>query len=165
MRPLRKSFVQDGRIQIASVAAFNAAGELLFGRRRDDGHFTLPGGHMEEGEAPDHAAVRELIEETGLKPISLDFLGSGPVTSRDNKELDVHCFRVSVEGKPTVLNDPDNECSEWRWVEVTHGLPDYILGNLSAVRNVTLQLLGLQEVETGEDLAKTTGTPRVQSWS
>jgi bis(5'-nucleosidyl)-tetraphosphatase len=34
------------------------------------GHFDLPKGHLEEGESPREAAIRELFEETGIKNIT-----------------------------------------------------------------------------------------------
>jgi 8-oxo-dGTP pyrophosphatase MutT (NUDIX family)/GNAT superfamily N-acetyltransferase len=152
-KPLKK-FEVDGVIQIASVAPFNDEGKLLFGRRRDDKRWTLPGGHMEEGEDPLHAAVRELIEETGLRPSAMEDLGTGPVVGKDGKKLMIHCFRATVTGKPSNAADPDQEVSEWRWVDVDDGLPDEIAANLSARKNVTLNLLGLQSDEEQDDLAK-----------
>lgn len=52
-------------------------GRLLLARMRggpDDGRWTLPGGHVEPGEHPDDAVVRELLEETGLRATAI-----GPV--------------------------------------------------------------------------------------
>lgn len=154
MARLRKNYEIDGVVQIASVAPFNDEGKLLFGRRRDDGKWTLPGGHMEPGETPQQGAVRELVEETGLTPTQMDSLGSGPVIDRKGRKLMIHCFRAFVDGKPSNAADPDQEVSEWRWVDVDDGLPDEILANLSARKNVTLQFLGLQDEETGTALGK-----------
>ncbi|GGQ92675.1 NUDIX domain-containing protein [Deinococcus ruber] len=64
----------------AGVACLNSAGELLMIRRRDNGRWDLPGGGVEPGEDVEHAARRELHEETGLTPHDLHLLGvfSGP---------------------------------------------------------------------------------------
>ena len=65
--------------EVACVAAIvlNSQGQVLLQQRDDKpklafaGYWTLPGGRVEEGEAPDNAIKRELMEEIGLE-ISLD---------------------------------------------------------------------------------------------
>ena len=46
-------------------------GRILCGIRTDNGQVCGPGGHIEQGEDPAHAAQRELQEEFGIKPLSL----------------------------------------------------------------------------------------------
>jgi 8-oxo-dGTP pyrophosphatase MutT (NUDIX family) len=41
--------------------------EVLLHRHRKLGMWLPPGGHIEEGELPDEAALREVFEETGLR--------------------------------------------------------------------------------------------------
>lgn len=50
----------------AAVALVNGEDQVLLLRRRDSGNWTLPGGTQELGESLPEAAVRELLEETGL---------------------------------------------------------------------------------------------------
>ncbi len=140
-------------VQVASIAVFNEDGRLLFGKRNDNGKWTLPGGHLEDGETPHAGALRELKEETGIDGL-LDDLGSEVVEAyKSDKKIEVHCF-ISLDGgdgeKVSSKADPDEECSEWRWVDVSDGLPEEIAGNLHSPKNVTLRLLGLQD----EKLAK-----------
>ncbi|WP_019585074.1 NUDIX domain-containing protein [Deinococcus apachensis] len=54
--------------------------EVLLIRRRDDGHWDLPGGGVNVGEEVEAAAHRELREETGLEagPLTLLEVLSGP---------------------------------------------------------------------------------------
>jgi 8-oxo-dGTP pyrophosphatase MutT (NUDIX family) len=139
---VRKSEKKKQETQIASIAAFKD-GKLLVGKRNDNQKWTLPGGHIEEGESHREAAARELLEETGLEASNLEYLGTG-VVSRGNKTLRIYCYQADVEGEPSGEQDPDNECSEWRFVE---GLPEEIAENLHSKNNVTLRLLGLQEGE------------------
>ena len=50
-----------------TVAVFVAwEGKVLLHRHRKLGMWLPPGGHIEEGELPDEAAVREVWEETGI---------------------------------------------------------------------------------------------------
>lgn len=57
-------------------------GKILCGVRDGDTSHGLicgPGGHVEEGETPRQAAVRETMEEFGIEPIDLIPYGRGPV--------------------------------------------------------------------------------------
>lgn len=141
--PVTRAMGASGRAkvatQIASVAVVNADGRVLFGKRRDNGRWTLPGGHLEPGEAPIVGAARELAEETGIVvPTSrLVPLGKGRVG-----DYEIHAFRLDLDdasqtGK--LGNDPDDEMSELRWASRDDA---EILGNLHSPRNVTLRLMG-----------------------
>ena len=44
-------------------------------RRADRDEWILPKGHLEEGESPENAAVREVREETGLEVRILEYVG------------------------------------------------------------------------------------------
>lgn len=127
---------------VASVAAFNEDGLLLFGRREDNGKWSLPGGHFEPGEWPTKAATRELWEETALVPLDgVEFLGDATVSKG---KVHVFAFKCVVTKEPNAENDPDGEFVEFRWVKPER-IPQEIMGNLHSPKNVTLQKLGLQE--------------------
>ena len=52
----------------SAVVVVNDKGQLLMGRQvKDDYRFSFPGGHVEDGESHEEAAIRELQEETGVK--------------------------------------------------------------------------------------------------
>jgi 8-oxo-dGTP pyrophosphatase MutT (NUDIX family) len=51
-------------------------GRCLALRRADRDEWVFPKGHMEEGERPEDAAIREVREETGLEIEIADALGS-----------------------------------------------------------------------------------------
>ena len=51
----------------AFVVIFDKKDRILLSHRRDLDIWNLPGGHVEEGELPTEAAIRETREETGLK--------------------------------------------------------------------------------------------------
>ncbi len=125
--------------QVAVVAVFNLRGEMLWGRRNDNGRWTTPGGHVEPGEAIPQAARRGLREEAGILGDRLV-----PVATSHGDGLEVHGFTLVTEMAPSTEYDPDHEVSEWRWVDVSRGLPPDILGNLHVpvARNVLLAILG-----------------------
>ncbi|MFO7794261.1 MAG: NUDIX domain-containing protein [Candidatus Nanohaloarchaea archaeon] len=61
--------------------------KVLFLRHKKYGLWLQPGGHVEERETPDEAAIRETIEEVGLKIEVLDDFR--PDTSFENKSEDL----------------------------------------------------------------------------
>lgn len=124
--------------RVALVGAFNKDGHLLLGIRNDNGRWTLPGGHLEEGEDPREGAVRELFEETTLEP-------GGELSLVEHKKLDhieLWFYRTNgVSGKPSSENDPDNECSTWHWIDVSEGVPKDIANNIQGGKNLDDNLL------------------------
>jgi ADP-ribose pyrophosphatase YjhB (NUDIX family) len=79
----------------ASVVALDPQGRLLLVRqfRHGAGQTTLevPAGHVEEGETPEEAARKELLEETGHEADSFELLGMlSPSTARFTNRL--WCF-------------------------------------------------------------------------
>jgi 8-oxo-dGTP pyrophosphatase MutT (NUDIX family)/RimJ/RimL family protein N-acetyltransferase len=129
--------------KVASVAVFNSEGRLLFGRRNDNNLWTLPGGHFEVGETPEAAARRELKEEAGFNADQLEHLGEDFAGRNNDKQI--YAFSTTVNGNPDASADPDAEIGEWKWVDVSGGLPAEIRDNLHSPKNVTLRLLNLQE--------------------
>ncbi len=57
-------------------------GKLLVAERTDGGGYCGPGGHMEEGESPEEAAIRETAEEFGIVPKRMVFVASMPAAQR-----------------------------------------------------------------------------------
>ncbi len=84
---------------IALVAAFNEQGEVLLLKRPEDAHcgglWSLPGGKVESNEAPQAAARRELIEETGLKGKDWRLVGEYSHAYPDRK-LHFHLFACRI---------------------------------------------------------------------
>jgi 8-oxo-dGTP diphosphatase len=59
--------VSEERFSVAAYAVIrDASGQVLLTRRRESGDWVLPGGSVEQREAPWEALVREVAEETGL---------------------------------------------------------------------------------------------------
>ena len=91
-------------------------GKLLLGKRKSSigaGDWGLPGGHLEFGETIEECATRELVEETGLKALSLRV---GPWTAGliDGKHyITFFVFATLFEGTCQVLEPEKCECWEW----------------------------------------------------
>lgn len=70
-----------------------SGGKILTGTRHNDTGYGLicgPGGHIEEGETPEQAAVRETQEEFGIAPQGLIEIGLGP--KEPDTDLTPHIF-------------------------------------------------------------------------
>jgi ADP-ribose pyrophosphatase YjhB (NUDIX family) len=112
-------YASDPQEVKASVSAvvWRAAGsrELLLIRRSDNGHWCLPGGHIEPGESVQDATRREVREETGYSVDLGRLVGvySDPsfmvVQFGDGRR--VHyvnlCFEGHTVGEPGALGTPE----------------------------------------------------------
>lgn len=106
---------------VSLVATVNRSGKMLLGKRADSGKWAHPGGHAEQNETPEGTAIRELHEETGLHPLS-GVEKIGEANADGGARLSI--FKAIVDGTPTAENDPDNEFSEFRWVDPTLPIPE-----------------------------------------
>lgn len=57
------------------VVVLNKHGKILTGKRTDNGQYCGAGGHIEVGENPLNAAIRETKEEFGITPIEIKHIG------------------------------------------------------------------------------------------
>lgn len=105
--------VEDGIAYAACIGRRNRAGRL---------EWCLPKGHIEAGESPEVAAIREVAEETGiaseiLQPLGvIDYWFTGD-DRRVHKK--VHHFLLEATGGDiTTENDPDREAEVAAWIRV-----------------------------------------------
>jgi len=160
-KDLERLVKNEGK-EVASIAVMRD-GCLLMGRRKDSNRWTLPGGHADHGEDKHDAAARELWEEAGIKARRRDLkhLASKHVTTFTGKQKCVHAFLYEHRGEePHTKNDPDNECYEWKFIDVRDGLPQDIKENLHSPNNLVLEELGL----LGEEISKSEGANPHRGW-
>jgi 8-oxo-dGTP pyrophosphatase MutT (NUDIX family) len=104
-------------------------GRVLLLCRSDRGDWCQPGGHVEEGEEPHEAAVRELDEETGFLAVLTDCVASFVIEGPD-LVYTIFVVLVREEFVPT-LND---EHTAWTWAEVDDVGPHLHPGTAEALR-------------------------------
>jgi ADP-ribose pyrophosphatase YjhB (NUDIX family) len=93
-------------------------GEILLMRRAGtgffDGLFSLPGGHVEDGESLAQAASRELLEETGVQLAPEALRRIGVVHRRsDSNRIDFFLRASAWRGEPKIV-EPD-KCDALGW--------------------------------------------------
>jgi 8-oxo-dGTP pyrophosphatase MutT (NUDIX family) len=108
-------------VPAVTVVVAREDGAILLIRRTDNGNWALPGGAIEMRESVADAAVRETLEETGVKCEVTGLAGiySDPrhvihYTSNDEvrREFSIVLTARPVAGQPT----PSAESREVRWV-------------------------------------------------
>lgn len=130
--------------EIVTVGIVNGT-KILTGKRRDNGLWVSPGGHMDDGETIEEAAVREVFEEAGIEIniADLEKISSETLTShRTGKKFVLHSFLARINEKnPTVDNDPDKEIEEWKWVKLDRETPELLPEARHAKDDVILKYL------------------------
>ncbi len=110
--------VENGRLLLCRLSA----------QTDDPGKWTLPGGGLDFGEAPEVGAHRELIEETGLE---IEITGLLGVTSRalpaNERRGDLHWVRVLYTGRVTggsltAEKDGSTDLAQWFQLDEVNAL-------------------------------------------
>lgn len=98
------------------VRRVNASFEVLLIRKRGSSFWTLPKGHLEEGEREEEAAIREIHEETGYVPRLGPKLGEISYTyERDNRVFEEHVTFYLAEVEREGVWTAEEEVAEVRW--------------------------------------------------
>ncbi len=98
-------------VRAAVIARVNRAGRV---------EWCLPKGHLEGGETPEQAAIREIEEETGIRGRVVDTLGTidywFSAEGRRVHKLVHHYLLEATGGRLSVEGDPDREAIDVAWV-------------------------------------------------
>lgn len=74
---------------------------LLVTARADPSAWVLPKGHIEPGESPEQAAVREVLEETGVRARVVEFLTTARQVVRGTpQQIDYYLMAMVAEETP-----------------------------------------------------------------
>lgn len=139
--------VDRDRTEAALIGRLDRQGRLLW---------SLPKGHIEDGETTEETAVREVKEETGISAHVLRPLGTIDywfVAERRRVHKTVHHFLLEATGGE--LSDEDVEVTEVAWVPLAD-LED----KLAYADERKLVRKARQLFATGETDAETTGEAR-----
>jgi len=93
--------------------------QVLLSRRYNtgyqDGSYSVPAGHVEEGESVIQAGVREALEEVGVR-LSEGDLEFGHVMHRKSDRVSLDFFFICRNWHNEPLNCEPEKCDELRWV-------------------------------------------------
>ncbi len=102
----------------------NERNEILIGKRKGSHSpfYSIPGGHLENGETFEEAAIKEVFEETGLKivnPKVICVTNNLRTYRNENKHyISVNLFTRYYEGDLEV-REPE-KCESWGWYALTN---------------------------------------------
>lgn len=136
--------VVRGTVVCDTVVRGSIGGGVVALRRRDTGLFVLPGGKVEDGECPEDAVVREILEETGfdLSGVPYSFLGSVPHWVDGVWWLGmIYEFRVPFDSV-IELREPD-KFSDTEWLYLEGGFDD-IRDEMSESMLLALECAGIR---------------------
>jgi len=105
--------ISKKKVSYADNLVFNDKGELLLLKRSEivdfnPGYYTLPGGHVDQGEDFETAAKRELLEEAGIKSEEVVEIGE-----YENEDVCIHYFRSDIKDTEPVLQEEEIWSYEW----------------------------------------------------
>jgi len=133
------------------LVVVNPLGEILLGKRLEDGIWTGPGGGADPLESPSQAAIREAYEEANLHLKESQLIELPTHITKNGKIC--HCFLVfTVQDSDSIhpKNDPDNEVKKWDWYKMDK-LPKEVSKDrdrMTTINSARMKLMGLKKSES-----------------
>jgi len=152
-----KNFVKTHRPAISEVVREPTAGGIVYRRSKQGeveilliqdskGRWTIPKGHIEEGESARQTAEREIREETGLQEMKVqDWLGKINFRYRRANSLvlmTTEIFLVRAEGNDSAVK-PEKWMTSLGWLPANEALDKIEYEDIGK-----LILLGLKKIRT-----------------
>lgn len=155
-----KNFVQR-KPSIQEVVHETTSGGIVFRRTKENkngveillikdakNRWTIPKGHVEEGEEPKQTAEREIREETGLQEMRvLSWLGKVNFRYRRNHTLvlmTMHIYLVEGKGNTNRLH-PEDWLSDIKWLPSAEAVDAIAYEDIGK-----LMLIGMKKVREGK---------------
>jgi 8-oxo-dGTP diphosphatase len=94
-------------------------GKVLLSKRKADhgkGTWNLPGGHLEYGESPEECAIRESLEETGIRIKNVRFSTITNDLFKDGKHYITLYMTAEWESGEPRIKEPD-KAETWEWFD------------------------------------------------
>jgi 8-oxo-dGTP diphosphatase len=95
---------------VAAVVTDDAGRVLLCQQSQGHRRWGLPGGKVRQAESPVHAAIRDIMEETGMAAQLVDLVGIYELTGQGLPDVVVHVFRGRVAAGVPLVNSPGRIC-------------------------------------------------------
>ncbi len=131
---------KESPFYVGLVVINSASGEVLLGKRLEDGIYTGPGGSGNQGETPKQAIIREAFEEAGLELIPEALTELPTLTAGNGKQIftflyvipptichhDMNVVPAGILNRPKTFPnlDPDCEVAEWLWIKPEEFKPE-----------------------------------------
>ena len=112
------------------------------------GMWALPGGFLRKGETVEECAVREIFEETSVKPLSLISAGVFSKPDSDPRGWIISNAFASVIGKAEKNPEAGDDAADAQWFDVTFERTDESMYRLKLVYEDTELLSVLSERKT-----------------
>ena len=123
---------------LVGVGCIVVRGVELLMVRNHSGYWSTPGGHLDFGESPAECAVRETLEETGIRVSNVEFIAiTNDVLSTVGKHYVTIWMRGEADDSPIAIGDT-GEIAEAQWCAL-NALPQPLhkyLENLIAGRSL-----------------------------
>lgn len=121
-KPMKLGKSKDGReMHYSTGVIVECNGKyLMLDRKNPPPGFACPAGHIDEGEEPKVAAIREVFEETGIKLGNIEFVCEEEISWNYCKSATVHywyLYKADVLSENLVFNEEEEKSLAWYSVD------------------------------------------------